>query len=363
MREERPNILYVDDESANLRSFKAAFRRDYKVFLAESAKEGVEVLRENDINIIITDQRMPEMTGVQFLESINNEFTEQVRMILTGFSDMEAVIDAINSGNVYRYITKPWDEDELRQVIDGAFKMYSLQQDNRGLLTELHDQVNQLERTMKLFQKYVPEDVVKEHLAAKEGHSVLAGESREIAIMFTDVRNFTSISSNLKAEEVVEFLNEYFGLMNQIIVKYNGTLNKFMGDGILAIFGAPVNHLTNAENAVMCGVEMTEKVKIISDKYAPKFGRDVNIGVGINTGVAVVGTIGSEERVEYTVIGDSVNVASRIETLTKDTPDSVLISESTYDRVKELVETTAMEPVKVKGKEEFLQIYRVTGRK
>lgn len=363
MSEEKPVILYVDDEAANLRSFKAAFRREFKVHLAESAAEGVEILRNNEVHLIITDQRMPEMTGVEFLESINAEFTEQVRMILTGYSDVEAVIKAINTGNVYRYITKPWDEDELRQTIGGAHKIFALQRTNRTLVNNLHDKVTELERTMKLFQKYVPEDVVREALDAREGSSLFDGETRDIAVLFSDIRNFTNISSKLEAKEVVEFLNDYFALMSDIILRHNGTVNKFLGDGILAVFGAPVNHLDNSENAVMAALEMTEKVSQISEQYKDKFGREVQIGVGINTGSAVVGNIGSDQKVEYTVIGDTVNVAARIESLTKDKPNSVLIAQSTYEKAQHLINADAREPVMVKGKDEPINVYEVTGRK
>ena len=363
MEHPKPSILYVDDEAGNLRAFKAAFRRDYKIYLAESAKEGYEMLKANPVHLIITDQRMPEMTGVEFLESLNNEFTEEIRMILTGYSDVEAVIRAINTGKVYRYITKPWDEDEMRMIINSAFKYYTLQQDNKRLTTELFEKVNMLERTMKLFQKYVPEDVVKENLAAQEGRSILDGETRNISIMFTDIRNFTSLSSRLEAEEVVDFLNDYFSIMNAVIKKHHGTVNKFMGDGILALFGAPVSYLENQENAVLCALEMLEKVSLVNDKYAESLGQQIQIGIGVNTGKAVVGNIGSEDRVEYTVIGDTVNVAARIESLTKNTPDSAFISHSTYEKVKHIVEAKELEPMMVKGKEEPLQVYQVLRKK
>ena len=363
MDTEKPIILYVDDEPANLRSFKASFRREFKVYTAESAKEGVEILREKEVHLIITDQRMPEMTGVEFLQSINTEFTDQVRIILTGFSDVEAVIDAINSAGVYRYVTKPWDEDDLRGTILRAHNVYKLQKANKQLVSELSAKVNDLERTMKLFQKYVPEEVVKENLEAKDGRSLLDGETRDVAIMFTDIRNFTNISSKLQAHEVVEFLNDYLGEMNNIILKYNGSVNKFMGDGILALFGAPINYENNSENAVMCGLEMLEKVKDVSARYEAKFGREVAIGVGINHGSAVVGNIGSEQKVEYTIIGDAVNVASRIESLTKDKPNSMLISDSVQADVASVVNTVAKDPVHVKGIEEPINIFEVTGKK
>ena len=119
-------VLYIDDESNNLTSFKASFRRDFEVFTAENAKEGWEVIKNNEIAVIITDQRMPDITGVEFLESLIPEYPDPIRILLTGYSDIEAVIDAINKGQVFRYINKPWDEQELKLTIQNAYEYYRL---------------------------------------------------------------------------------------------------------------------------------------------------------------------------------------------------------------------------------------------
>ena len=139
------HILYVDDEQNNLTAFKATFRRDFKIFTAISAAEGVKVLDEEDIHILITDQRMPVMTGVEFLESILEKYPDMIRILLTGYTDIEAVIDAINKGQVYRYITKPWDETELRMTIKNAFEVYNLKKENKELLIKLKRANEQLE--------------------------------------------------------------------------------------------------------------------------------------------------------------------------------------------------------------------------
>lgn len=138
-------LLYVDDEQNNLTAFKATFRRDFKVFTAISAAEGKKILDEEEIHILITDQRMPVMTGVEFLESILDDYPDMIRILLTGYTDIEAVIDAINKGQVYRYITKPWDETELRITIKNAFEVYSLKKENKELLKKLKRANEQLE--------------------------------------------------------------------------------------------------------------------------------------------------------------------------------------------------------------------------
>jgi response regulator RpfG family c-di-GMP phosphodiesterase len=143
--EEKIKILYVDDEENNLQAFKATFRRDFKIFLAISAKEGEEILSKEEIDIIITDQRMPEKTGVEFLESIIPLFPKPIRLLLTGYTDIQAVIDAINKGQVYHYLTKPWEEDYLRTVIKNAFEVYSLRRENERLTQALLKANEQLE--------------------------------------------------------------------------------------------------------------------------------------------------------------------------------------------------------------------------
>lgn len=131
------NVLYVDDEVHNLNSFKAGFRRIFNVFVAESATEGREILATENIQVIITDQRMPVMTGIEFLESIIPDFPDPIRILLTGYADISAVVDAINKGQVYKYIQKPWLAEDLRINIERAFEIYSLRKENRELTAQL----------------------------------------------------------------------------------------------------------------------------------------------------------------------------------------------------------------------------------
>ena len=142
---EKINILYVDDEPANLRSFKSVFRREFNIKIAESADEGKELLKKNDFHIVITDQIMPHTTGIEFLESIQVEFPDPIRVLLTGYSDIEAVINAINRGGVYRYMSKPWNETEMRQVIESSYEVYYLREKNKKLANDLIKTNRQLE--------------------------------------------------------------------------------------------------------------------------------------------------------------------------------------------------------------------------
>ena len=144
-RLEKISILYVDDEINNLNSFKAAFRRDFNVLLATSGKEGLEILENNVVHVIITDQRMPEMTGVDFLIEVLKKYTDPIRILLTGYTDINAVIDAVNKGQIYYYLNKPWDEQQLKIIIKNAYEIFRLREENKILVNKLIEVNGQLE--------------------------------------------------------------------------------------------------------------------------------------------------------------------------------------------------------------------------
>lgn len=350
-------ILIVDDEEYNLIAFRATFRKDYDIHIAKNGKEAMDIMRTNEIGMVITDQRMPKMTGVELLEKILPEFPDAIRIIITGYSDIEAIITAINNGQIFRYITKPWDEIELKMTIENARKLYNLQINNKKLIKELHQKLIEQERTLKLFQKYVPEIIVSKTLGESED-SIFEGENRNVAVLFCDIRGFTQMSEKMNPREIVSFLNKYYSVMSEIINKHNGHVTQFVGDEIFATFGAPVNHPENEKNSTYCALEMIQNLpKLIMDC-------DINfyIGIGINAGEVVTGNLGSEDRIIYGVTGDTVNTGKRIEMLTKNKRNCVLISETVYEKVKDVVKTTLLSPQKVKGKKNPLIVYKLLNR-
>jgi response regulator RpfG family c-di-GMP phosphodiesterase len=143
--EKKVNLLYVDDEPHNLIAFKAAFRRDFNIFLAESASIARKIIEENDIHVILSDQRMPVTTGIEFFESIIDDFPEPIRILITGYTDINAVVDAINRGQVYKYLTKPWSEDDVRIFVRTAYEVFNLRRENAALTTKLIDANKKLE--------------------------------------------------------------------------------------------------------------------------------------------------------------------------------------------------------------------------
>jgi len=208
------------------------------------------------------------------------------------------------------------------------------------------------------FQRYVSPDVIEEILAEPE-KNYMRTDKREMTVMFSDLRGFTAMSEKLDAEQVVEILNQHFEVMSDIILKQRGTLDKFVGDEIMALFGAPVYTESHALKAIKTALEMQKAQKEVSIKFKKKFGITVDIGIGINTGEMVVGNIGCKQRTDYTVIGDSVNTAARICSAAKG--GEVLITEKTYAEVKKLVKVKELPAIKAKGKSKPIHIYNVTG--
>ncbi len=351
------SILFVDDEEYNLIAFRATFRKEYDIHIAKNGKEAMDIMRTNEIGMVITDQRMPEMTGVELLEKILPEFPEAIRVIITGYTDIEAIIIAINNGQVFRYITKPWDEIELKMTIENARKLYNLQINNKRLIKELHQKLIEQERTLKLFQKYVPEIIVNKALGNSED-SIFEGENRQVAVLFCDIRGFTQMSEKMDPREIVSFLNKYYSIMSEIINKHNGHVTQFVGDEIFATFGAPVDYPENEKSAAYCALEMIQNLpKLIMD-----CGKGFFIGIGINAGEVVTGNLGSEDRIIYGVTGDTVNTGKRIEMLTKNKRNCILISDSIFEKVKDVVKTAPMPPQRVKGKKDPLIVFKLLDR-
>jgi len=204
-------------------------------------------------------------------------------------------------------------------------------------------------RIKNIFGKYVPSSTVDKLLEYKKGIS-LDGERKYLTVLFADIRNFTSISERLSPEETFRFLNEVLKVMTEAIFEFDGMLDKFIGDEIMAIFGAPVEDKKHPLKAVFSAIEMMKKIR--------KRFEFVEIGIGINTGDMIIGNIGTEKRMEYTAIGDVVNLASRIQEIAKE--GEILITESTYQHIKEeAVKYEAIGEIKVKGKERKVKIYRV----
>ena len=211
------------------------------------------------------------------------------------------------------------------------------------------------EKIRHVFQKYVPKDVIDRYLSSPE--SMLVGEDRLLAVLFSDIREFTSISERMEPGEIVESLNRYFSSMVNIIMENSGIVDKYIGDAIMAFFGAPVRHEDDTLKALESGFQRLDALDAFNEEQERRGDRQYKIGIGINYGLVTVGNIGSERKMDYTVIGDIVNLTSRLEGLTKVYGENFLISESMYRRVVHTYPCRMIDRVAVKGKSVGMGIY------
>lgn len=212
------------------------------------------------------------------------------------------------------------------------------------------------------FSYYVSSSVVNEMLKSPE-RLKLGGDKRDLSVLFSDIRGFTTISEGLSPEELVHLLNEYLTVMTDIVFKYDGTLDKYMGDAIMAIYGAPLEQPDHPSKACHSALDMMEGLKELNEKWIHEGKKPLDIGIGINTGPMMVGNMGSAQRFDYTVMGDSVNLGSRLEGANKSYKTNILISESTYERVMDAFVCMELDSVRVKGKTLPVSIYQLVGEK
>ncbi|HPN94198.1 MAG: Adenylate cyclase 1 [bacterium ADurb.Bin236] len=234
-------------------------------------------------------------------------------------------------------------------------------QELAGSFNEMIRGIKEKQQIKDTFSRYVSRQVADELLRDMDNIS-LGGETKDVTILFSDIRGFTTISEKLPADLVVGLLNEYFNSMVDVVFEFEGTLDKFIGDAIMAIYGSPVKHPDDPMRAVKSALKMKRKLDELNEKWINEDGLNpIKIGIGIHTGPVVAGNIGHSQRLEYTVIGDNVNLASRLESLTKQYHIPIVISGSTYELVKDSVNARHIDSVTVKGKSKPVEVYELLG--
>jgi adenylate cyclase len=214
-------------------------------------------------------------------------------------------------------------------------------------------------RKMKrLFGRYVSRDVY-EQLTAHPELAELGGKRREMTVLFSDIRGFTTVTEKGNPEELVAQLNEYFSRMVEIVFRHKGTVDKFVGDMVMALFGAPLDDPDHAEHAVQASIDMVRELGELNKSWAARGMTQLDIGVGINSGEMIAGNIGSSSIMSYTVIGDNVNLGSRLESLNKDYKTRIIMSDATRTRLRGTYDTRPLGDVKVKGKTRAVAIYEI----
>lgn len=316
-------VICVDDEETVLQSLELELANklgDCILELAQSGEEALEICQEYadknyDIPVVICDYIMPNLKGDEVLKRIYQALPHTHNIMLTGQADVSGVVHAINEAHLYRYIAKPWEREDLLLTISSAIDNYR--------------QTREMEESYRAMEKFVPREILRE-LGVKKLAHINFGDciKKEMTVLFADIRAFTTLSENMSPQKTFAFLNTYFELMGPIIRHHNGFINKFLGDGIMAIFPY------RPEDAVDAAIAMLEALRIFqttSSNDTP----DIQIGIGIHAGRVILGTVGEKARMDATVIGDTVNVAARLEEMTKAVKSPLVISSHTYELIDE----------------------------
>ena len=354
----QPVIICVDDERTILDSLKIelkqAFSDQYLIETAEDGEEALELVEElleeqYEIPLVISDYIMPNMKGDVLLKRIHALSFGTRKVMLTGQANIEAVADAIKYAKLYRYIAKPWNIDDLILTASEAIKSYFKDK-------QIAEKNLELERNVKVFHKFVPVQFLRllqleDYTRIKLGACV----EKTMSIMFADIRGFTTLSEKMTPQENFNFINSYLSQMEPVINEHLGFIDKYIGDEIMALFPG------NADDAVQAGIVMLKRLVKYNQGRQRAHYDGISIGIGIHTGPLMLGTVGGENRMDGTVISDAVNLASRVEGLTKRYRTQMLITEETYQQLTETSQykIRIIDHVTVKGKTKSVTVYEV----
>jgi adenylate cyclase len=251
--------------------------------------------------------------------------------------------------------TNAFNEKDL-QIFTGIAGQAAIAIQNARLAKKIEQEAQTRAQFSRLIPPAVVEQVVNGELTIEKG-----GKLHEVTMLYSDIRGFTAMSERKEPREVVTMLNEYFEVMVDILFKSGGTLDKFVGDEIIALFGAPIEIPDAAFRAIACALDMQRALKEFNRTRADEDLEPIRIGIGINTGQVVTGAIGSSKALQYTAIGDAMNVASRLCTSAK--AGEIIVSEITMRKIADRVEAISLSPVEVKGKRDRLRVYNIVGLK
>ncbi|MEW5742535.1 MAG: adenylate/guanylate cyclase domain-containing protein [Myxococcota bacterium] len=298
------------------------------------ALEQIDLLEPD---LVLTDLDMPGIDGAELCQRLKNGPRGEVPVIMLTAQDEDGQRVAGLRAGADDYISKGASMDELAARVHSVLRRTS-----------------ETKRVRRLFARYTSDAVVDEIL--RTGDVVLTGERREVTVLFADLRNFTALAEDRPPEDVMRVLNELLGRLADAVLEWGGTLDKFLGDGLMAIWGAPVRRDDDAESAVSAALQMQQVVRERNASYPAE--QALELGIGINSGVVIAGSVGNARRTEYTCIGDTVNVASRLCALAAG--GEILVGEATAGHLVHLSPLEPLPPARVKGKARPVPLFRVT---
>ena len=337
------HLLIVDDNKVNRMVLSRSLEQQgHIVETAENGREGLDKFRTGTFDLMLLDIEMPEMNGFEVLEAcLNDVDLRQIPIIMTSaMEELDAVVKCVELG-AEDYLTKPVNPILLRARVNASLEKKRLRDEQR-----------------RLFRTFATKEVAEQLL--RSGFS-LGGKQVKASIMFADIRSFTSIAENQEPSESIDLLNHYFSLMFDAITNNGGTVNQVVGDGLMAVFGAPIFFEDHSERAVRAALQMLEQLKVFNHNQAAHGKTQIRIGIGIATGPMVAGYTGTQTRAIYTCIGDTVNVASRIEEYTKEALHPILIDNYTRQNLPADILVEDLGKIVFKGKNQAINVFAVMG--
>jgi class 3 adenylate cyclase len=350
-------ILAVDDREEN-RELLARYltRSGHFVVTAPGGAEALDTLENTDVDVVLLDRRMPGMDGREVLSRIKADprWRATPVIMISGEQDMQGIIDCIEAG-AEDYMFKPFNPVLLQARIKAGIERKRWHDREE----QYRQQLERNERFIRAtFGRYLSDDIVTEILERPEGLD-LGGDLREVTIMMSDIRGFTTLSEQLPPDRVVTMLNRYLGAMTDIILAHQGTIDEFLGDAILAVFGAPKRHHNDPELAARCALAMQAAMAEINAANRAEGLPELAMGIALNTGRVIAGNIGSERRSKYGFVGHAMNVTSRIEDVAA--PQEILIADSTRRALGDRFATGPQRDVRAAGIDELLSVYPLLG--
>ncbi|MGN6731055.1 MAG: adenylate/guanylate cyclase domain-containing protein [Candidatus Binatia bacterium] len=342
-------ILIVDDEPFNLDLLEQELA-EYE-YVIDRAADGVEALAKTQSfapDLILLDYMMPRMNGLEVVKHLraNPEHQGIPVILLTAKATQEDKVAGLDAG-ADDYVTKPFDSFELLARVRAMMRLKemhdTLAEWNRTLAETVRKQVSELERMARL-KRYLSPQIAETILGQDD--ELFRTHRREITIVFLDLRGFTAFSDSAEPEEVMEFLRHYHAEMGQLVFKFEGTLERFMGDGIVIIFNDPIPCEDHAQHATLMALEMRDRVKDLRGAWLKK-GYNLDLGVGIAAGYATLGTMGFEGRMDYGTVGNLPNLAARLCAEAKG--GQILTDQKTMSRLEHAFEAEPIEQLSLKG--------------
>ena len=372
-------LLLVDDEPRVLDSLEALLGMDYRILRAEKADRALSMLAGERVAVVISDQRMPGMLGTELLAKSREVAPDTVRMLLTAFTDVDALMESINAAGIYHFMLKPWDPKELQHLVRRGVERYGLLCERERLVRDLAIQNADLEAALAhlraaqndvareaalraQLQRYVSPRLVD--IAVAEG-TLLAnpGEWRETTVLFADIRGFTRLIESTRASVTIRLLDEYFNAMIEVIFGHHGTVEQLIGDEIVALFGLTEEEGDAAGRAVSAALDMIDGVKTLATGWAAAGLPTFDIGVGISSGKVMAGTIGSDRRRELIVVGRPMIAAARIQRMTRLFGAHIIVGEETFAQVSARVLYRELGTPRLKGIKHRTALYEILGHK